>query len=505
MPTEKELIAERVRKLEELRKLGINPYPYTFVKTHLANEVTGKYGSLEADAKTADTVVCAGRIVGLRRMGGASFGHILDETGRVQFYCKKDNLKEYDLLRLLDLGDFIGVSGKVFKTKTGEVTINVDNFTVLCKSIRPLPDKWHGLQDKELRYRRRYLDFVMNPDVTKVFHTRAKIVRTIREFLNNRGFMEVETPVLQPLYGGTNAKPFTTHYNEYHAKVYMRVAPELYLKRLIVGGFGKVYELGRNFRNEGADHSHNPEFTMLEFYEVGADYHVMMDTAEEIYKSIAKALFGSYSFSHKDRAIDVSGKWPRVPMTEAIKQHVKIDVDKLSMEELEKFVSQHRLEVRGTPSKGIFINAIFDKLVTPKLEGPLWIIDYPKEISPLAKPHRSKPGFVERFECYIGGMELGDGWSEINDPMDQRERFEREQQALRDGHTEAHPLDEDFIEALEHGMPTLGGIGIGIDRLTMFFTSQDTIRDVLLFPYMKPLTDAHTPPHLRVVPEEHQP
>ncbi|PIN74791.1 lysine--tRNA ligase [Candidatus Woesearchaeota archaeon CG10_big_fil_rev_8_21_14_0_10_37_12] len=488
MPSEEELIAERKRKRDELITAGINPYPYKYDRTHKNEDIHTKYQKLNADESTKDSVKIAGRIVSMRRMGKVTFMHILDETHKLQVFVSEENmLEQYRLLKLFDLGDWIGVEGTVFKTKAGELTVNAAHFEMLCKTIRPMPEKWHGLKDKELRYRKRYLDLIMNPTVKETFRKRAIILNEVRNELNERGFTEVETPVLQPLYGGTNAKPFKTFINAFKEDVYLRVAPELYLKRLVVGGFGKVYEVAKNFRNEGADLTHNPEFTMLEFYEAYADYHVMMNTAESMYKRIAKKLFGELKVPKNGRIIDLSGDWPRIPMIDAIKDYAKVDVEKMSDDELKAFVDERGFDHRGQASRGILINAIFEKMVTDKLAGPLWIIDYPKEISPLSKPHRSKDGWVERFECYVDGMELGDGWSEIIDPVDQRNRFESEQQAMRDGDVEAHPLDEDFIEALEYGMPVLGGIGIGIDRLTMFFTDNSSIRDVMLFPFMKPL------------------
>jgi lysyl-tRNA synthetase, class II len=418
-------------------------------------------------------------------MGKITFLNLQDSTGNIQIYAAKNTLKNYEILKLLDVGDWIGTKGILFKTKTGELTINLQQLTVLSKSLRPLPEKWHGLKDKEKRYRKRYLDLIMSPEVQKVFRQRALIIQTIREFLDTKDFLEVETPAIHQLYGGTNAKPFKTHINAFKQDVYMRLAPELYLKRLIVGGLGKVYELGKNFRNEGADLQHNPEFTMIEFYESYADYHTMMDTAEAMYKVIAKTLYGNYKIPRGKNFIDLSGKWPRQPMTDAIQQHLKIDVETMSVQELKKVLQKNKVKAEDT-SKGVLMFTIFDKLVAPTLKNPTWIIDYPKEVSPLAKPHRTKKGFVERFECYAAGFEIGDGWSEIIDPVEQRERFEGEQKQLRKDKEEAHPVDEEFLEAMEYGMPVLGGIGIGIDRLTMFFTDKESIRDVLFFPFMKP-------------------
>ena len=491
MPNEEQLIEERKRKRDELSKLKINPYPYRYETNATAEEIKEKYESLPKDSMSEDNYRIAGRIMELRRMGKITFMKLQDQTGKMQVFFSEETLgkDKYKLLKLFDVGDFLGVEGKVFTTKTGEITIKTEYFDILSKSLRPLPEKWHGLKDKELRYRKRYLDLIVNPEIKEVFRVRNIIISEIRDFLTKKGFIEVETPVLQALYGGTNAKPFKTYFNEFKQDVYLRLAPELYLKRLVVGGFEKVFEIGKNFRNESADLTHNPEFTMLEFYEAYADYDKMMDTAEALYKSIAKRLYGDYKIPSDGKFIDLNGSWPRIPMTEAIKKHLGLDVEKMSMEELKEFIDRQEIEYRGQPSKGIFINAIFEKLITPKLEGPLWIVDYPKEVSPLSKPHRSKKDFVERFECYAKGREIGDGWSEIINPTEQRDRFEKEQAAMRAGDVEAHPLDEDFIESLEYGMPVLGGIGIGIDRLVMFFTNKDSIRDVMLFPFMKPIKE----------------
>ena len=478
----------RLEKLKRLEEKGVNPFPYAFERTHSSQELQEKYRSLKHEEHTKDHVSLAGRIMLFRSMGKVAFAQIQDNNGRVQLYFKKENLKEeYNLLKDLDLGDIIGVKGSIFKTRTGELSIDVEELTVLSKALLDLPEKFHGLQDKEVRYRKRYLDLIANPQVKEVFIKRAKILQTIREFLNKKGFLEVETPCIQPLYGGTNAKPFKTYLNAFSMNVYMRLAPELYLKRLIIGGLEKVYEIGKNFRNEGADLTHNPEFTMIEWYEAYADYHKMMDTAEELFKSIAKELYGGFHIPRNDRQISLTGKWPRKSMTDLIKEYTGLDVFKMSEKELGKYLEKEKIAFRGEASKGVFINTIFEKKVTEHLEGPLWVIDYPKEVSPLAKAHRSKKGFVERYECYVGGMELCDGWSELSNPLEQLERFESEQKAMRDGNEEAHPLDEDFLEAMAYGMPTLGGIGIGIDRLTMVFCDIDSIRDVMFFPFMRSL------------------
>lgn len=485
------LVEERLKKLEELKKRGVNPYPYRYHKSQHAQEVQSNYAHLKNEETTEDVASVAGRILIFRRMGKATFASLQDQSGKIQIYLREDRLglDQYEVLKLLDAGDWIGVEGAIFKTKTGEVTIFANQFTVLCKSILPLPEKYHGLQDKELRYRQRYLDLIVNPEVKERFIKRTKIIDCVRQFLNSHGFLEVETPVLQVLYGGTNAKPFTTHINAYNMPMYLRVAPELYLKRLVVGGFEKIYEIARNFRNEGVDQTHNPEFTMIEWYEAYADYHVMMDRAEDMYRYIAKTIYGGTKIPVHDREVDMGPKFPRIRMVDAIQQYLEIDVEKMSAEELKDFCCDKKLDVRGTPSKGSLIFEVFDKLIGPQLESPTWIIDYPKEVSPLSKAHREDPRYVERFECYVGGKEIGDGWSEITDPITQRERFDSEQAAMRSGKEEAHPMDEDFIIALEYGMPTLGGIGIGIDRLVMLFTNCWSIRDIIFFPTMKPFQE----------------
>jgi len=482
------LILERERKLKEIRDMGINPYPYKYNQTHHANELQVKYKKLKSEQKTKDSVSVAGRIMILRRMGKATFADLQDESGKIQLYFNQDLLgkPKYKFLKKLDVGDYIGVKGTIFKTRMGEVTVQVKNYELLSKSIRPLPEKFHGIKDAELKYRKRYLDLIMNPETKDLFRKRAKIIKLVREFLDDLGFLEVETPVLQTLYGGTNAKPFKTHINAYNMQMYLRVAPELYLKRLVIGGFEKVYEIATNFRNEGVDQTHNPEFSMIEWYEAYVDYHKMMDRAEAMIKKIAKKVNGSYDLPVFDKVVKLNTKWPRIPMKEAIKKYEKINVDKKSITELKDFCRKNKVDIRGENNKGSLIFLIFDKLVSDKLKNPTWIIDYPKEVSPLAKVHRKDSELVERYELYIGGKEIGDGWSELIDPQAQRQRFETEQKAMREGNEEAHPMDEDFIEALEYGFPVCGGIGMGIDRLVMLITNNWSIRDVMFFPIMKP-------------------
>jgi lysyl-tRNA synthetase, class II len=471
----------RLKKLTELEESGILVYPYTSKKTHTVTE---------ALAEKEGTQVCiSGRIMTKRAMGKLTFCHVQDQTGKMQIALQKDKILEdkyKQFVKKIDMGDIVEFSGERFITHKGEDSILVSEWNLMNKTLLPLPDKFHGLKDKEIRYRKRYLDLITDKEVFERFKMRSRIITLVREFLNTANFMEVETPILQVLYGGTNAKPFETHINAYDMKMYMRVAPELYLKRLIVGGYERVYELGRNFRNEGVDQTHNPEFTMVEWYEAYTDYTGMMNRAEGLYKFIAKELFGKLEIPVGDRVINLDFEWPRMKMVDAIKKHTGLNVLAMSTEELTQKCAELNIEIRGTSSKGQMIMEIFEKEVTDELQDPIWIIDYPKEVSPLAKAHRDNPDFVERFECYIQGKEIGDGWSEIIDPRVQRARFENEQQSMRDGDDESHPMDEDFLEALEYGMPPLGGIGIGIDRLVMLFTNHWSIRDILFFPTMKP-------------------
>ena len=489
MEPENKLIEERLRKLKEIREMGVNPYPYSYKQTHHAKEILDKFDKkLKKEQTTKTKVSVAGRIITLRRMGRATFMHLQDVTGKIQLYLREDDIgkKNYKFLKKLDIGDHIGAKGTVFKTKTGETSVYVKKCSLLSKTLRPLPEKFHGLADQELKYRMRYLDLIINQDVKDRFIMRTKVIQYVREFLDKLNFIEVETPVLQVIYGGTNAKPFKTHINAYNMPMYLRVAPELYLKRLVVGGFERVYEIARNFRNEGVDQTHNPEFTMIEWYEAYADYDVMMDRTEDMYKFIAKKLFGKAEIVVGKKKINLAKKWPRMPLVKAIKKYVHIDVMKMSEKELAQFCEKNGVEVRDGTSKGQLIFGIFDKLVCDHLIDPIWIIDYPKEVSPLSKVHRKDDSFVERFECYIGGKEIGDGWSELIDPIGQRQRFEHEQAEMRAGQEDAHPMDEDFITCLEYGMPPLGGIGIGIDRLVMLFTNHWSIRDIMFFPIMKP-------------------
>lgn len=473
-----EIMKIRLEKVEKLRGLGINPYP---------SKVNGGPKPIQTALKSmGKTVEVAGRIMGLREHGNVVFADLKDESGVVQLWFQKNTLKDdFDLIKYFDIGDFIYASGKVVKTKAGEISIDVSKMQLLSKSIRPLPSTWHGLKDVEERYRKRYLDLILNPKVRERFNIRTKLVREIRRYLDDLGFWEVETPTLQPLYGGANAKPFVTHHNALDNDFYLRIADELYLKRLVVGGFEKVYEICKDFRNEGIDQSHNPEFTMIEYYEAYADYHRVMDVTEGLFKHLAKEVLGKMQLDVVEKKIDIGKKWPRIKMTDIIRENLKLDVNEMSEAELVDYCNKNMIKLIGGETKGQLIFLIFEHKVTDQLIEPTWIIDYPKDVSPLSKDHKTE-GFVERFEGYIGGKEICDGWSEINDPMVQRSRFETDVKIARQDKEEAQQVDEDFIEALEYGMPPLGGIGIGIDRLTMFFTNTWSIKEVILFPTLKP-------------------
>jgi lysyl-tRNA synthetase class 2 len=416
------------------------------------------------------------------------FGHLEDRSGRLQFYVKRDDLGEdaYKLFKLVEVGDIIGISGKLFRTRTEELTVHVERFEVLSKALRPLPEKWHGLTDKEIRYRQRYVDLIMNPDVRDVFVKRSMLVEVMRQFLRARGFLEVETPVLQPLYGGAAARPFTTHHNALDIDLFLRIADELYLKRLLVGGIDRVFEFSKDFRNEGIDRSHNPEFTMMECYAAYLDYMDFMEMVEEMMREIAMAFSDDGKVTYQGTVIDFTKPWKRITFFDSIKEHTGVDFR--GMSESDVLAEAKRLGVEleeGTPLSRA-LDEIFGEKVEPHLIAPTFIYDYPKELSPLAKDHRSEEGLVERFEPFIGGFEVGNAFSELNDPLEQRRRFEQ-QMAFRDrGDDEAHVLDEDYIRALEYGMPPAAGLGIGIDRLTMVFTDSASIRDVIFFPQMRP-------------------
>jgi len=479
-----ELLLHRREKLKKLKERNINPYPYSFKRTHTSTEIIKNSENLSGDETE---VKIAGRMISLRRHGKTLFFHILDGEGKLQVYVKSDEVgkEKFELFDLFDIGDHLGVTGKVFKTRTGEITVRATDFCILSKSLLPLPEKWHGLQDKELRYRQRYVDLIVNQEVKKIFLVRTELIKAIRRFLDDSGFVEVESPILQPLYGGAFARPFTTHHHSLNVDLYLRIADELYLKRLIVGGFEKVYEISKSFRNEGMDRNHNPEFTMLELYQAYADYNDIMELYENLLNFVAKEVSGSTKFEFEGNQIDLTPPWRRLPLLDSIKEYAGVDVANKNEEEIRKIASDLNVKEDLSRPKGKLIEAIFETLVQPSLIQPTFITDYPIEMSPLAKKHREKEGLTERFELFLGGCEMGNAFSELNDPLDQRERFEQQMELAKKGDKEAQILDEDFLRALEYGMPPTGGLGFGIDRLVMVFTNTHSIREVIFFPQMR--------------------
>jgi len=480
-----ETIQQRINKLEELRDLGVNPYPYRYDISHPAQTILDQADALIEDGTP---VTVAGRILSKRGHGKSGFAHITDRTGRIQVYVRLDKVGEaaYHMYnRLIEVGDYIGVEGVVFRTRTEEITVLVDKWVLLSKAIRPLPEKWHGLRDKEIRYRQRYVDLIINPDVKEVFVKRSRLIRTIQNFMDGEGFIEVETPILQPLYGGALARPFTTHHHALDMPLYLRIADELYLKRLIVGGLERAYEIGHDFRNEGIDRTHNPEFTMLEFYMAYADYTDVMDLVENLYAAVFQEVNGTLLHTYQGEPIDMTPPWPRLPMLEAIKKYADIDVAGQSTEALVALCQEREIGMDAQFNRGKLIDGLFEFFVQPKLNNPTFITEYPVEISPLAKRHRENPDLTERFELFIRGSECANAFSELNDPIDQRERFEQQVDMQQKGDGEAHIMDEDYLRAMEYGMPPTGGCGIGIDRLVMLVTDSASIKDVLLFPHMR--------------------
>ncbi len=487
MAEENVLMQEKIRKLNDLKEKGINPYPHTYNQTHHAADILTKYDHLKNEEKTKNKVSVAGRIMTMRRMGKATFMHIQDQTGKIQLYLREDDIGKdcYKILKDLDIGDIIGAKGLVFKTMRGEISIYVKEYELLTKSIRPLPEKFHGLQDPEIRYRQRALDLTMNPEVREIFFKRSRVIILIRRFMEKQGFIEVEVPVLQTQYGGAKAKPFITHINAWDMDMYLSISPELYLKRLLVGGFERVYTICKNFRNEGVDRTHNPEFTMMEFYMAYADYNTMMQLTEELFEFICKEMHGKTKIDYMGNTLDFKKPWKKITMNESLKEYANIDVENLSDNELKKKIENLDIEIGGGFSRGKAIEALFEELVEEKIIQPTFIIDYPKESTPLTKVHRKNPELVERFEFFINGGEVGNAYSELNDPIMQRELLEKQAKELSEG-AEAHPMDEDFVRSMEIGMPPAGGIGIGIDRLVMLMTGAHSLRDVILFPTMKP-------------------
>ncbi len=477
------IFAQRVEKLRRLRGQGVEPYPYRFDRTYLATDILSGFDALEGKE-----VRVAGRLLTMRVMGKASFAHLLDQSGRIQIYVRRDLVgdDQYSLFRSLDPGDFLGVVGKPFRTKTGEVTVEVEQLALLSKALRGLPEKWHGLTDVEKRYRQRYLDLISNEEVRRVFQTRSRIIDTIRRYLVDRGFLEVETPILQPIHGGAAARPFVTYHNALDRELYLRIALELYLKRCVVGGMEKVFEIGRNFRNEGISTKHNPEFTMMELYQAYADYNDIMQLVEQMVSTVAEQVLGSTKFEFAGHTIDVRPPWPRVRLRDAIR--IESGVDYAAHPTAKGLYDAMRgIGVYADPSapRAKLIDTLLSSFVEPKLIQPTFLVDYPIEMSPLAKRKRDDPANVERFEAYVGGMEIANAFSELNDPLEQRERFVQQLEERAAGDEEAQPMDEDFLLALEHGMPPTGGLGVGIDRLVMLFTGNASIREVILFPQLR--------------------
>ena len=485
-----ELLTIRRNKLDELRKLGVDPFGEKFVKSHSAQEVLSAYSdySQEELEKMNVEVSMAGRIMQKREMGKASFAHIQDVSGKIQIYVRQDKIGEtmYQAYRLLDIGDIVGVKGTVFKTKTGETSIKVMELKVLCKSIYPLPEKFHGLKDVEMRYRQRYVDLIMNPDVKQTFILRSKIIQSMRKFLDARGYLEVETPTLHTIAGGAAARPFITHHNALDMELYMRIAIELHLKRLIVGGLEKVYEIGRVYRNEGVSTRHNPEFTMIELYEAYADFHDIMELTENMIMHIAQEVLGTTQIRYQEHEVNLAAPWKRISMVDAIKETVGVDFSRqMSDEEAHRLAREHGVQVQPEMTFGHIVNEFFETFVEQTLIQPTFVYGHPVEISPLAKKNEQDPRFTDRFELFIVGREHANAFTELNDPIDQKERFEKQLKEREQGNDEAHMMDMDFIRALEYGMPPTGGLGIGVDRLVMLLTNSPSIRDVLLFPLMR--------------------
>lgn len=481
------LIQERLDKLEKIKQLGVDPYPYTFKNYVFSQSILKKYSYLTEGESTKDNYSVMGRIMTLRDMGKAAFAHIQDQEGQIQIYFREDNLKNYEVFKLLDIGDIIGVKGFVFKTKKGEITIHAEEFTLLSKSLRPLPEKFHGLQDSEIRFRQRYVDLIANPEVKKIFFTRSKITSAIREFLDTKGFIEVEIPVLQPVYGGASAKPFKTHINAWNLDLFLSISPELYLKRLIVGGYEKVYTICKNFRNEGVDKTHNPEFTMMECYWSGVDYNDMMILTEDLYEFVCIKILGTTEIEYQGTKISFKKPWKRITMYDALKEYANIDVEKLSNNEIYDLLDQHGVEYNlDLTSRGLAISLLFEELCEKHLIQPTFITDHPKETSPLCKLKRGNPDLIERFEPYINTWELGNAYSELTDPIMQRKLFEEQAERGHGGDEEAQQMDEDFIRSMEYGLPPTGGLGLGIDRIVILLTNASSIREVIFFPTMRP-------------------
>ncbi len=495
MQNENQLINARKQKLQRLYDLDINPYPRTAKRSHLINDILSEPEKLLENQNKKVNIV--GRIRSLRKMGKASFFHIEDNSGKIQVYIRRDEVgqENYKVFKCSDLGDFLNVSGYIFYTKTGELSVWAEKIKFLAKSIRPIPTvkekkedgkkiRYDEFADKELRYRKRYLDLLLNPDVKKTFIKRSKIIRMMRNFLDKRDFLEVETPILQPQYGGAAAQPFITKHNKLNMDLYLRIADELYLKRLIISGFERVYEVCKDFRNEGMDRMHNPEFTMIELYQSYADYNDIMNLVEVMLTEIVMEICGSLNFEYNGNNINMKKPWKKIPLLDLINQYANIDVNTMSLDELIKFCEEKEIDLE-MKTYGKIIDEIFKVFVEPNLIQPTFVIDFPKEISPLAKSKPENLKVVERFEAFIGGLEIGNAFTELNDPLDQRERLEKQAQNRELGNLEASGVDEEFLEAMEYGMPPTGGLGLGIDRIVMLFTNSHSIKDVIFFPQMR--------------------
>lgn len=479
------VMKEKIKKVQELMDEGIDVYGRYFDKTHNIEDI------LKSSPEEDKTFKTAGRIVSYRRMGKNAFGHLQDMTGKIQYYVKNDvvGLEEYELYKKVSNGDIIGVEGKLFLTKTGELTLRVEKFEILSKNVRPLPEKFHGLTDIEIRYRQRYIDLVMNEDVMETMQKRFEIIRYFRTYLENRGFIEVETPMLHPILGGANAKPFITHHNSLDMDMYLRIAPELYLKRLLVGGFEKVFEINRNFRNEGVSIKHNPEFTMMELYQAYADYNTMMDITEDLISSLVFKLHGKYEIPYGDKTINMALPWKRQTMASIVKEKTGFDIEEHTDETAVKFLKDMGYKDVEKLTKYGVLNHLFEEKVEENIVDPIFITRYPKEISPLSKESKDDKNWVDRFELFIAGREYGNAYSELNDPFEQKQRFMDQVDKKNAGDEEACEMDNDYIRALEYGMPPAGGLGIGIDRLVMLLTNSQSIRDVILFPTLKKETN----------------
>lgn len=490
MTTFNELRESKLAKLQKIREMGINPYPYRYERTHLAKDIHETFAKLENNQNSGTKAKVCGKLMGIRAFGKLAFLDLVDETEKIQVQLKSGTTGEdaFKLFPLLDTGDFAGAEGEIIRTQRGEISILANTITILSKSIAPMPDKWHGLSEIETRYRQRYLDLALNPAVKKTFEQRAKIIQSVRDTLNHHGFVEVEIPILQPLYGGANARPFTSHSNALDQDVYLNISPELYLKRLTMGNMEKTYTICKNFRNEDIDKTHNPEFTMMECYQAYADYNDMMELTEEIYRNACNAVHGKTQFTYQGKTFDLGKKWERLPMKQAIKKYGNMEVETLSDAQMLEIIKKNGKEMNNPKLRGLIINELFEAVAEKHLIEPTHLMDHPYETTPLCKEHRTEKGHIERFESFINGWELGNAYSELNDAIKQRQLLEKQSKEGR-AKGEEMPMDEDFLRAMEFGMPPAGGLGIGIDRMCILLLDQPTIRDVILFPQMKRLEE----------------